>query len=58
MPYRTAVALWPSPRSCGNTNQIQWLRFAPARKFGEHGVINAVLRVGKPPQVERICAIG
>ena len=32
--------------------------FRACGQFGEHGVINAVLRVGKPPQVERICAIG
>ena len=45
-------------RSCGNTNQIQWLRFAAAAQFGEHGVIHAVLRVDKALQVERICILG
>jgi hypothetical protein len=32
--------------------------FRACPKFGEDGVMNAVLSVGKPPQVERICAIG
>ena len=57
MPYRTAVALWPSPRSWGKTNQIQWLRFLPLAKFRDHRLVDPVLRVDKALQVERICTI-
>ena len=29
--YSRAMALRPSPATCGNTNHIQWLTLAPAR---------------------------
>ena len=54
----TAVGLLPSPRSCGNTNQIQWLRLPPLRQFAEDGVVDAILRVDEALQVESIMITG